>query len=93
MQVEKVSETLYKFTFSFLDQPDAATVNLAACVGQDGILLVDAGWAQMAEGLNEKIRELGDGSVKLIVITHPHLDHYGGTAFFGEEATLIAAHQ
>jgi len=90
MQVEKVSNTLHKFTLSLLDQPDAVTVNLAACVGQDGILLVDTGWTQTAEKLNKKVRELGDGNVKLIIITHPHLDHYGGSAPFGKEATLIA---
>ena len=90
MQVEKVSDTLYKFTFAFFDQPDAFTVNVAACMGQDGILLVDAGWAQTAKELNESIRKLGDGNVKLIVITHPHLDHYGGDTFFSKEATLIA---
>jgi cyclase len=90
MQVEKVSDTLYKFTISLYDQPDTVTVNLAACVGQDGILLVDAGWAQTAQELNEKVRDLGDGNVKLIIITHPHLDHYGGGTSFGREATLIA---
>jgi cyclase len=90
MQVEKVSDTLYKFTFSLFDQPEAFTVNLAACVGQDGILLVDTGWAQTAADLNERIRKLGDGNVKLIIITHPHLDHYGGATFFGKEVTLIA---
>ena len=90
MQVEKLSETLYKFTLSLSDQPDGFTVNMAASVGQDGILLVDAGWTQTAQKLNERVRELGDGNVKLIVITHPHLDHYGGVAVFGEQATLIA---
>ncbi|MBU0492038.1 MAG: MBL fold metallo-hydrolase [Chloroflexi bacterium] len=90
MQIEQVSDTLHKFTLALADQPDAFTVNLAACVGPDGILLVDAGWAQTAERLNEQVRALGDGYVKLILVTHPHLDHYGGCAFFGPEATLIA---
>ncbi|MCP4543540.1 MAG: MBL fold metallo-hydrolase [Chloroflexi bacterium] len=90
MQIEKLAETLYKFTLSLSDQPDTFTVNLAACVGQDGILLIDTGWPQTAQELNEKVRELGDGNVKLIIITHPHLDHYGGNAIFGKEATLIA---
>ena len=90
MQVEKVSETLYKFTLSLSDQSDAFTVNMAACVGQDGILLVDAGWTQTAQEVDERVRELGDAHVKLIVITHPHLDHHGGCAVFGRQATLIA---
>ncbi|MGD8997073.1 MAG: MBL fold metallo-hydrolase [Anaerolineae bacterium] len=90
MQVEQVSDTIHKFTFALSDQPDALAVNTAACVGPDGILLVDAGWAPTAERLNEKVRALNDGHVKLIIVTHPHRDHYGGCALFGQEATLIA---
>ncbi len=90
MQIEKLSETFYKLALSLSDESDAVTVNMAACVGQDGILLIDTGWTQTAQEVNERVRELNDGHVKLIVITHPHLDHYGGNAVFGKEATLIA---
>ena len=90
MHIEKLAETLYKLTLSLSDQPNTFTVNMAACVGQDGILLVDTGWTRTAQEVSERVRELGSGNVKLIVITHPHGDHYGGTAFFGKEATLIA---
>jgi cyclase len=88
MQVEKLSKTLYKLTLS-LDGNDFP-VNLVASIGPDGILLVDTGWAQTAEDLNNKIRELSDGIVKLILITHPHGDHIGGRHLLGEKATLIA---
>ena len=86
MQVEKLSKILYRFTFSL----NAFSVNPVASIGPDGILLVDTGWAQTAEELNEKIRELDDGIVKLIIITHPHGDHIGGRNLLGENATLIA---
>ena len=86
MQVEKLSETLYKFT---LLQNDF-NVNLVASIGTDGILLVDSGWAVTAEEVNEKIRELDDGVIKLIIFTHQHGDHIGGRAILGENATLIA---
>jgi cyclase len=90
MKVEKVSGTLYKFVLSFFDQPDAPTVNVAASVGKDGILVVDTGWPETAEKLNERMRQLDDGIVKLIVITHPHRDHIGARIVLGESATLIA---
>jgi glyoxylase-like metal-dependent hydrolase (beta-lactamase superfamily II) len=90
MQVERVSDTLRKFALSLSDLPSALGVNLVASAGQDGILLVDTGWTATAEELNEQVRELGDGNVKLIIVTHPHADHYGGNGFFGKEATLIA---
>ncbi|NIS81008.1 MAG: MBL fold metallo-hydrolase [Anaerolineales bacterium] len=86
MQVEKISETLYKFSLFIND----STVNLGVCIGVDGILLIDTGWAQTAEELNKQVRELDDGIVKLIIITHPHADHIGGRGLLGEEATLIA---
>ena len=86
MQVEKISETLYKFSLSQND----FTVNVVASIGQDGILLVDTGWAGTADELNEKIRELSDDTIKLIIFTHQHGDHIGGRSVLGKYATLIA---
>jgi len=86
MQVEKLSETLHKFTLSLND----FSVNLVASVGADGILLVDTGWGPTAEDLKKKISELDDGLIKLIIFTHQHGDHIGGRGVLGENATLIS---
>ena len=86
MQVEKISNTLTRFTLS----SPGFTVNVVASIGKDGILLVDTGWTQTAEELSEKIKELSDDIIKLIIITHPHLDHIGGRNLLGENATLIS---
>jgi len=85
MQVEKLSDTLYKFVLGL----NTFDVNVIASVGRDGILLVDTGWAQTAEELYGKIKELSDDIVKLIVITHQHGDHIGGRGALGKNATLI----
>jgi len=85
MQVEKLSDTLYKFVLGL----NTFDVNVIASVGRDGILLVDTGWAQTAEELYGKIKELSDDIVKLIVITHQHGDHIGGRGVLGKNATLI----
>jgi len=53
-------------------------------------LLIDTGWAQTAEELGKSVRELDDGIVKWIIITHPHGDHIGGRGLLGQNATLIA---
>jgi cyclase len=88
MQIQKLSDTLTKISSSSTE--NGFTVNLVASIGRDGILLVDTGWAQTAEELNEKIKELSDDQIKLIIITHPHGDHIGGRAVLGRDATLIA---
>jgi glyoxylase-like metal-dependent hydrolase (beta-lactamase superfamily II) len=86
VQVEKNNEKLHKITLSLND----FTVNIGLCVGVDGKLVIDTGWTQTAEALNEGVRELDDGRVKLIIITHPHGDHIGGMGLLGEDALLIA---
>ena len=88
MQVEKISETLYKFRLSM--DGNAFSVNLVASIGTDGILLVDTGWGPTAEELNKKISALSDDLVKLIIFTHQHGDHIGGRSILGKDATLIA---
>jgi len=90
MQIERLSDTVHKFTLSLFNQPDAFTVTMAASVGRDGILLVDTGWIPTAEQVHEEVKALSDGTIKLIVITHPHGDHTGGRVLMGENATLIA---
>ncbi len=90
IEVTQLTGTLYKLGASLFDQPDSLRVNVLASVGQDGILLVDTAWDQTSEKLGETIKRLGDGTVKLIILTHAHLDHYGGNATVGKEAVLIA---
>ena len=86
MQVEKITERIYKFTLSLND----FNVNMGLCKGDDGILLIDTGWAQTAEEVKEKIQEIDTGPVKWIILTHQHGDHIAGRQVLGPDATLIA---
>ena len=88
MQVQKISDTLTKISLSSTE--NGFTVNVVASIGRDGILLVDTGWAQTAEELNGKIKELSDDIIKLIILTHPHGDHIGGRGVLGKNATLVS---
>ena len=63
---------------------------MLASIGADGVLLVDTGWIMTAEEVNEKIKELSDDPVKLIIFTHQHSDHIGGRSILGKQATLIS---
>jgi len=86
MRVEQLNERLYKIELSLT----SFKVNVVASIGRDGVLLVDTGWTQTAGDLNEKIKELSDDIIKLIIITHPHPDHIGGRGILGKNATLIS---
>jgi glyoxylase-like metal-dependent hydrolase (beta-lactamase superfamily II) len=86
VQVEKLTEKLYKISLTLTD----FNVNVGLCLGADGTLMIDTGWEPTAEELNKQVRELDDGAVKLIIITHPHGDHIGGRGLLGKGAIQIA---
>lgn len=72
--------------------------NVLASVGPDGVLLVDAGYGPAVPALRRALEETGaparpagDGAaVALLVLTHPHQDHWGGAGALGAEATVLA---
>ena len=69
------------------------TVNTFASVGDDGILLIDAGYRQTAKELKSGIGTLGNGDLKILINTHIHNDHIGGNSAFSNENILIIAHK
>jgi len=72
--------------------------NVVAQVGDDGVLLVDAGAATASADVLAAVRELSDGPVRYILDTGPALDHVGGNealrasgaTFTGGNATAVA---
>lgn len=70
---------------------EGAGGNMTALVGPDGTLLIDDDFAQMAEKLLVKLKELKGGSPRFIINTHFHYDHTGGNEVFGSTATIVAA--
>jgi cyclase len=53
--------------------------NVTVQIGDDGILLVDTNFAQLAPKIMAAIRKLSSGPVRYVVLTHVHGDHTGGT--------------
>lgn len=64
--------------------------NIGACVGADGILIVDDQFATLAEKIRAALTALNPGPVEFILNTHHHGDHVGGNPVFGKEGTIIA---
>lgn len=67
--------------------------NLAACVGEDGVFLVDAEYEQLAEKAGAAVAALSDEPIRWVLNTHWHFDHTGGNAHFAASGALIAAHK
>jgi glyoxylase-like metal-dependent hydrolase (beta-lactamase superfamily II) len=63
--------------------------NVTVQVGDEGVLVVDAGPAEIADRLLAEIRKLSTKPIRYIVDTHLHPDHTGGNrALFGQGETI-----
>ncbi len=64
--------------------------NIAVSAGEDGLLMVDDQYEEMAPKIKAALASLGDGKLKLVINTHWHGDHTGGNKIFGADAPIIA---
>ena len=65
-------------------------VKVVASVGDDGLLLVDSGYAENGPALVEAINKLGKGLPRIIINTHSHGEHLAGQASFGRGPVIIS---
>jgi cyclase len=63
--------------------------NIAASVGDDGVLLVDNMFARFMPIVFEKLKALSDKPVRFAINTHYHGDHNSGNAALSPTATII----
>lgn len=85
IKVTKVSGNIYML--------EGAGGNIAASVGEDGIVIVDDEFAPLAEKIAAALKNIGvtDKPVRFVINTHYHGDHTGGNANFAKDgSTLIA---
>jgi cyclase len=68
--------------------------NMAASVGEDGIVLVDDEFAPLATKITAALKNIGvtDKPVRFIINTHYHYDHTGGNLPFANQGSTIIAH-
>jgi cyclase len=85
IKVTKVSGNIYML--------EGAGGNIAASVGEDGIVIVDDQFAPLADKIQAALKNIGitDKPVRFVINTHYHGDHTGGNAPFATAgSTLIA---
>jgi cyclase len=85
MKVTKVSGNIYML--------EGAGGNIAASVGEDGIVIVDDEFAPLAEKIAAALKNLNitDKPVRFVINTHYHGDHTGGNANFAKDGSTIIA--
>lgn len=69
--------------------------NVVASVGDDGVLLVDGDYAEYAQAYRQAITRLTgtDQPARLVLNTHWHNDHTGANNYWGEQRSIIMAHE
>jgi len=84
IKVTQVSGNIYML--------EGAGGNIAASVGEDGIVIVDDQFAPLAGKIREALKNIGvtDKAVRFVINTHYHGDHTGGNLPFSETSTIIA---
>src|SRR3989475_11083046 len=85
IKVSKVSGNIYML--------EGQGGNIAASVGEDGIVIVDDQFAPLAEKIQVSLKSLGitDKPVRFVINTHYHGDHSGGNAPFANSGSTVIA--
>ncbi len=85
IKVTKVSGNIYML--------EGEGGNIAASVGEDGIVIVDDQFAPLADKIQAALKNLGitDKPVRFVINTHYHGDHAGGNVPFANTGSTIIA--
>jgi len=69
---------------------EGAGCQIAAQIGPDGILLVDAGYSLAAPAVLRALGGITKAPIRYVINTHFHEDHVGGNATLGAQAAVVA---
>ena len=93
---EEIAPHLYMLSGSAGLDPahdDAAGGRIGVLAGPDGILMVDAQYAQITDKVVAAIKRISAGPIRYLVNTHIHIDHTGGDANFAKMGATIFARE
>jgi cyclase len=96
LMAEKVGPNIFVLTGSAgadPGHPEGAGGRVGVLVGTDGILMVDASYAPLADKLAAAIRQISVSPIRFLVNTHEHPDHTGGNPQFARMGALILARE
>ncbi len=68
------------------------SVAVVAYAGDDGLMLIDAGYEQTTRQLRDTLASITGQPLRYLVNTHLHGDHTGGNADLGKNVDIIAHH-
>jgi glyoxylase-like metal-dependent hydrolase (beta-lactamase superfamily II) len=66
--------------------------NIAASIGDQGVLIVDDQYPAMVPKIQRAVQQLGGGDVDFVINTHWHFDHTSGNPILGESGSWIVSH-
>jgi glyoxylase-like metal-dependent hydrolase (beta-lactamase superfamily II) len=72
---------------------DAAGGRIGVLAGPDGVLMVAAQYAELADKVMAAIRRITSAPIRFLVNTHIHRDHTGGNAKFAKMGAMIFARE
>lgn len=67
--------------------------NITVSIGDDGTFLIDDQYASMSKKISAAIKKAGGDTPRFLLNTHWHGDHTGSNTDFGEQGTIIVAHE
>ncbi len=87
IKVSKVSGNIYML--------QGAGGNIAASLGDDGVLIVDTEYSPLADKIQAALKGIGitDKPVRFVIDTHYHGDHSDGNAAWGARGATIIANE
>jgi glyoxylase-like metal-dependent hydrolase (beta-lactamase superfamily II) len=93
---EQIAPNLYMLSGSAGLDPsheDAAGGRIGVLAGPDGILMVDAQYAELGDKVLAAIRRVSAAPIRFLVNTHIHRDHTAGNAKFAKLGATIFARE
>jgi cyclase len=67
--------------------------NVGLVIAEDGLLMIDGGYANRALELQKTVADINSHPVKILFNTHWHGDHVGSNELLGRAGVKIMAHQ